>query len=240
MSEYTLDGERWQEEEEKKESGTPKSVLSRVSPAEQPLTKHCYQCQRMCTPWGLQIRLLCHQGLHLCCAPLVIGGYWMCWSSLSSGQREPHLYQETEMPFSHRIFPFLLHLKCLPTSWIFFFFLKILFIYSWEIHTQREAEAQAEGEAGSMQGAQYGARSWDSRITPWAGGRCQTTEPPRDPQAISLLSAFLQLWNKGVGLDKLTSSRILVSWKSKYGTLGIFINVALILNSACKIMAQYS
>ena len=34
---------------------------------------------------------------------------------------------------------------------IFLFFIKILFIYSWE--TQRGAETQAEGEAGSMQGA---------------------------------------------------------------------------------------
>ena len=42
---------------------------------------------------------------------------------------------------------------------LFFFFksLKILFIYSWE--TQREAETQAEGEAGSLWGAPCGTRS---------------------------------------------------------------------------------
>ena len=34
--------------------------------------------------------------------------------------------------------------------------------------TGREAETQAEGEAGSMQGAQHGTQSQDSRITPWA------------------------------------------------------------------------
>ena len=44
-----------------------------------------------------------------------------------------------------------------------------------------EAETQAEREAGSMQGAQCGTQSWDSRIMPWAKGRRQTTEPPRDP-----------------------------------------------------------
>ena len=44
----------------------------------------------------------------------------------------------------------------------------------------REAETQAEGEAGSMQGARCGTRSQDSRIAPWAKGRCKTPEPPRD------------------------------------------------------------
>ena len=39
-------------------------------------------------------------------------------------------------------------------------------------HTERErersAETQAKGEAGSMQGARRGTRSWVSRIRPWA------------------------------------------------------------------------
>ena len=48
-----------------------------------------------------------------------------------------------------------------------------------ETHT--EAETQAEGEVGSIQEAPRGTQSQDSRITPWAQGRCQTTEPPRDP-----------------------------------------------------------
>ena len=34
----------------------------------------------------------------------------------------------------------------------------------------REVETQAEGEAGSMQGAQHGTRSWVSMITPQAAG----------------------------------------------------------------------
>ena len=49
------------------------------------------------------------------------------------------------------------------------------------IDTEREAETQAEGEAGSMQGARRGTRSRVSRIMPWAEGRRQTAEPPRDP-----------------------------------------------------------
>ena len=48
------------------------------------------------------------------------------------------------------------------------FFGKILFIYSCD--TQREGKA--ETEAGSMQGARCGTRSRDSRIRPWAEGRC--------------------------------------------------------------------
>ena len=67
----------------------------------------------------------------------------------------------------------------------FFFFFKILFIYSWETH--REAETQAEGEAGSMQGAQCGTRSQDPRIMTWAEGRYSIAELPRQPLNIQLL-----------------------------------------------------
>ena len=47
--------------------------------------------------------------------------------------------------------------------------------------TQREAETQAEGEAGSPQEARCGTRFWDSGIMPWAKGRCSVTEPPTRP-----------------------------------------------------------
>ena len=47
--------------------------------------------------------------------------------------------------------------------------------------SEREAETQAEGEPDSMQGARHGTQSQDSRITPWAEGRCQNAEPPRPP-----------------------------------------------------------
>ena len=43
--------------------------------------------------------------------------------------------------------------KILICSTFFLFFLKILFIYD-ERHREREAETQADGEAGSKQGAQ--------------------------------------------------------------------------------------
>ena len=69
------------------------------------------------------------------------------------------------------------------------FFFKDLFIYLF-IHDrqrerEREAETQAEGEAGSKPGARHGTRSWDSRTAPWAKGRRQTAEPPRDPHVHS-------------------------------------------------------
>ena len=35
---------------------------------------------------------------------------------------------------------------------------------------ERDRERQAEGKAGSMQGAGHGTRSWVSRTTPWAEG----------------------------------------------------------------------
>ena len=63
----------------------------------------------------------------------------------------------------------------------FFFFLKILFIYSWETQRERGAETLAEGEAGSMQGAQPGTWSRVSRITPWAEGG---TKPLSNPAAL--------------------------------------------------------
>ena len=40
------------------------------------------------------------------------------------------------------------------------------FIYLFMKDTEREAETQAEGEAGSMQGAGRGTRSWDPRVMP--------------------------------------------------------------------------
>ena len=53
-----------------------------------------------------------------------------------------------------------------------------------DIEREREVETQEEGEAGSMQGARHGTRSWDSRIMLWAKGRRQTVEPPKDPSLL--------------------------------------------------------
>ena len=55
------------------------------------------------------------------------------------------------------------------------------FIYLFMRDTEREVETQAEGEASSTHGAQCRTQSPDSRILPWAEGRHQTAEPPRDP-----------------------------------------------------------
>ena len=54
---------------------------------------------------------------------------------------------------------------CATCRWMSIF-LKILFIH--ETQTERGAETQAEGEAGSIQGAWYGTWSRVSRIPPWA------------------------------------------------------------------------
>ena len=39
---------------------------------------------------------------------------------------------------------------------LFLFFLNVLFIHEIHTRTQRETETQADGEVGSMQGAQHG------------------------------------------------------------------------------------
>ena len=51
---------------------------------------------------------------------------------------------------------------------------------------QREAETQAKGEAGSMQGARCGTRSGVSRITPWAEGDAKPLSHPGCPRVTSL------------------------------------------------------
>ena len=59
---------------------------------------------------------------------------------------------------------------------------------------EREAETQAEGEAGSMRGARCGTRSRVSRITAWAEGRRPTAEPPRDPPFFSTLKKIFGIY----------------------------------------------
>ena len=50
---------------------------------------------------------------------------------------------------------------------------------------EREAETQAEGEAGSMQGARWGTRSQDPRITTWAEGGAKPLSHPGIPYGLS-------------------------------------------------------
>ena len=77
--------------------------------------------------------------------------------------------------------------------------------------TQREAETQAEGEAGSLQGAQCRTWSQDSRITLGAKGRRSTTEPPWRPEIISSkLSSITLLY------ECLWTSRRPYSCQNKY------------------------
>ena len=50
------------------------------------------------------------------------------------------------------------------------FFIKDFIYLFMRENREREAETQAEGEVGSMQGTQHGTGSLASRITPWAEG----------------------------------------------------------------------
>ena len=56
--------------------------------------------------------------------------------------------------------------------------------------TEREAETQAEGEAGSMQGAGRGTLSWVSRIRPWAEGGAKPLSHPGPPQISFILMQY--------------------------------------------------
>ena len=47
------------------------------------------------------------------------------------------------------------------------------------------AEIQAEGEAGSLQGARCGTQSPDSRIMPWAEGGAKLLSHPGIPLSLS-------------------------------------------------------
>ena len=50
--------------------------------------------------------------------------------------------------------------------------------------TERKAETQAEGEAGSMQGARHGTGYWVSRIRPWAEEGAKPLAHPGCPSLI--------------------------------------------------------
>ena len=62
---------------------------------------------------------------------------------------------------------------------VFLFCFVLDFIYLFM--RKREAETQAEGEAGSMQGARRGTRSRVSRIRPWAAGGAKPLSHPGCP-----------------------------------------------------------
>ena len=76
--------------------------------------------------------------------------------------------------------------RCATQGSLPLLFLKefLKFIYSWETQREREAETQAEGEAGSMQGARCGTQSRDPGIMTWAKGGRSIIKPPRCPENI--------------------------------------------------------
>ena len=59
--------------------------------------------------------------------------------------------------------------------------LKKIRFYLFIHERHREAETQAEGEAGSLWGAWWETPSQDPGIMIWAKGRCSTPEPPGCP-----------------------------------------------------------
>ena len=85
------------------------------------------------------------------------------------------------------------------------FFLKILFIYSWETH--RETETQAEGEAGSPQEAWCGTWSWIS-------GSCP--EPKADPELLSHAGIPVIFWNSYHSDFQIKNLRLLTHKNIKY------------------------
>ena len=65
----------------------------------------------------------------------------------------------------------------------------VLEFYLFMRHTEK-AETQAEGEAGSMQGARRGTRSRVSRVTPWTEGGAK---PLSHPGALDIYVSMLLL-----------------------------------------------
>ena len=59
-------------------------------------------------------------------------------------------------------------------------FLKVLFIHLWEIQRERGRDT-GRGKSRLHAGSPMGYSIPGSWITPWAEGRCSTTEPPRCP-----------------------------------------------------------
>ena len=69
-------------------------------------------------------------------------------------------------------------------------------------NTERKAEMQAEGEAGSLRGAGCRTRSQDPGITTQGKGRRSTTGPPRHP----MNSLFCKIVNSPCCLNHLELS----------------------------------
>ena len=66
-----------------------------------------------------------------------------------------------------------------------------------DLEREREAETQAEGEAGPMQGARHGTPSPVSRVTPWAEGGAKMLSHSGCPK-FNLVNIYCVLLVSGV------------------------------------------
>ena len=95
--------------------------------------------------------------------------------------------------------------------------------------TEREADTQAEGEAGSMKEAGCGTWSQDPGIMPWAKGRRQTAEPPRYPSFVNFVSSLSLVGNYICGCSECSAIYIYINLFFVFGTtrpLGSFPNLS--------------
>ena len=78
--------------------------------------------------------------------------------------------------------------QSLKIQLIYLFLLKyFIYLFMRDTHTDAEEQTQAEGEAGSMQGARHGTQSQVSRIRPCAEGGAKPLSHPGCPVRIYLL-----------------------------------------------------
>ena len=75
------------------------------------------------------------------------------------------------------------------------------FIYLFLRDREREAEPQTEGEAGSLQGARRGTRSWDPGVMAWARGRCSTAQPRAPTEDLLLARVAPHLRGHSISSD---------------------------------------
>ena len=73
-----------------------------------------------------------------------------------------------------------------------FFFLQRFYLFIHERHRETGRGTGRGRRSRLKSGSRCGNRSWDSRITPWAKGRHQTAEPPRDPSYCFLICSWLK------------------------------------------------
>ncbi|XP_048968547.1 DNA polymerase iota isoform X4 [Canis lupus dingo] len=101
------------------------------------------------------------------------------------------------------------------------------FIYLFMRDREREAETQAEGEAGSMPGARRRTPSRDSSITPWAKGNCDVITPMVD----ILMKLFRNMVNVKMPFHLTLLSVCLCNLKalntSKKGTIDYYLTPSL-------------